>query len=149
MACVGDSALLGLEDVAFAAAGGDQARLERALIKSFLEGSGPIPALRATAQHLMRLHLASGLRDGGSSLDEAMEGLRPKVFYKRTAAFKAQLRLWSSERLIWALEVLTQAEQMSKSTGMPGQAACGQALMRIAGAARREPPAVSLQLADR
>ncbi len=138
MACVGDSAALGLEDVAFAAAQGEGARLERALAKSFAEGSGPVPALRATARHLMRLHLASGLRDGGVSLDEAVDGLRPKVFYKRVAAFKAQLRLWSTVRLASALDMLTQAERDCKSTGTPAQAVCGHALMRLAAVAREQ-----------
>ena len=35
-----------------------------------------------------------------------------------------------------ALEILTDAELLAKSTGMPAAAACGDALLRIARAAR-------------
>lgn len=135
MACVGDSAELTLEDVAFATADGDQARLGRALTRSFLEGKGPVPALRATARHLQRLHLCSGRRDGGMRIEQTLKSLRPAVFYKREPAFLHQLGQWNTARLVRALDIVLEAEWACKATGAPEEALCGRALMRIAGAA--------------
>jgi DNA polymerase-3 subunit delta len=136
MACVGDSAALSLEDLAFAVAGGDQVAVERTLARSLLEGASPVAVLRAAARHLQRLHLASGLRDGGADLDSAVRGLRPPVFFKRVGAFKGQLRQWNTGRIARALDILIEAERDCKTTGMPAEAVCGRALMRIAQAAR-------------
>jgi len=136
MACVGDSAELTLEDVAFATAAGDQARLGRALTRSFLEGKSPVQALRATAHHLQRLHLTSGRRDCGMALEQALRSLRPVVFYKREPDFRRQLGQWTTPRLASALDIVLEAEQACKATGAPQEALCSRALMRIAVAAR-------------
>lgn len=135
VACVGDSAALSLEDLAFSVAGGDQAALDRALGRSLAEGASPVAVLRAAARHLQRLHLASGLRDGGADVDSALKRLRPPVFFKRVGAFKGQLRHWNTERIARALDILIEAERDCKTTGMPAEALCGRALMRIAQAA--------------
>src|SRR3546814_14077914 len=85
LACVGDSALLSLDDVALATAGGNLPGLERALGRSFSEGNAPVTVLRAVARHLQRVHAVAG---AGGAVDEAMRRLRPPVFWKRAAAFK-------------------------------------------------------------
>jgi DNA polymerase-3 subunit delta len=136
MACVGDSAALSLEDLAFAVATGDQSAVERALGRSLAEGASPVAVLRAAARHLQRLHLTSGLRDGGADVDGALKRLRPAVFFKRVGAFKVQLRQWDTGRIAQALDILIEAERDCKTTGMPAEAVCGRALMRIAQAAR-------------
>ncbi len=136
MASIGNSAELTLEDIAFAAAEGDLARLGRALTRSFHEGKGPVPALRATAKHFQRLHLTSGRRDGGMALEQAIKSLRPPVFFKLQAAFRRHLGLWSTSGLVRALDIVLDAERACKATGAPAEALCSRALMRVAGAAR-------------
>ncbi len=136
MASIGDSAELTLEDIAFATAAGDQARLGRALTRSFHEGKGPVPALRATAKHFQRLHLTSGRHDGGMALEQAIKSLRPPLFFKHQAAFRRHLELWSTPGLVRALDIVLDAERACKVTGAPDEALCSRALMRVAGAAR-------------
>src|SRR3546814_5524773 len=75
-ACVGDSALLSLDDVALAAGAGNLPALERALDRSLKEGNAPVSVLRAVARHLQRVHAVVG---GQGSVDEAMRRLRPPV----------------------------------------------------------------------
>ncbi len=140
MLCVGDSAALSLDDVAFAAAAGDQAGLDRGLARSLLAGATAVQALRAMARHLQRLHLASAVRDRGSTIDQAMVSLRPKVFFKQTAGFKRQLQRWSTADLARALDIVTTAERACKSTGIPADTVCSRALMRVANAARAPRP---------
>lgn len=135
MACVGDSAARGLDDLVFAAAGGRHRDLDRILHRLFFEGTGVITVLRAATRHFQRLHYVSGMVSGGDSLDHAMGALRPKVFFKYTPAFRSQLGRWPPRRIASALEILLDAERACKTTGAPAPAICARALMRLAHAA--------------
>ncbi len=136
-ACIGDSAASTLDDVCYGAASGDQARLDRALVRAFNEGLHAVPILRAAARHFLRLHQAAGLVQGGKNADQAMKSLRPPVIFIHADGFREQIRRWSPGRLASALDMLTSAELDCKTTGMPAPAICGRTLMRIAQAARR------------
>ena len=136
VACVGDNAAMTLDDIAFATGGGEHHALVRGLARAGQEGATPVGVLRAAARHFQRLHLAAGRIADGETVDAAMRALRPPVFFKRTDDFRAQLQGWSAGRLGAALEVLTEAEIQCKSTGLPAQEVCGQALLRIASAAQ-------------
>lgn len=136
-ACIGDSAARGLEDVAYAAAGGDQAELDRALNRVYFQGTNPITVLRAAARHFQRLHFASGMIAAGESVDKALDALRPRPFFKTEPRFRTQLKIWPLERIGTALELLMRAELECKTTGMPAAAICARALVRIAQSARR------------
>lgn len=136
-AVVMDSAGLGLDDIALAAAEGDHAGLDRALAKLLLEGVSPVAVLRAAARHLQRLHQTAALTAGGKRPQEAMAALRPPVFFKQVQRFQAQLRWWTPADLGRALESLIEAEIKCKSTGAPVEAICSRALMAVANAANR------------
>jgi DNA polymerase III subunit delta len=137
IASVGDSGALSLDAVAAAVAEGNGAQLERQVARAFREGQGPIVVLRACLRHFHRLHLAAGTMRTGRSADEAMRALRPPLFGPQQDSFRRQLQLWSAERLRAALSLLAEAERDCKSTGIPDEATCHRALMRIALAARR------------
>jgi DNA polymerase-3 subunit delta len=131
IACVGDSGESTLEDVAFAVAGGDGRALSRALSRAYAEGASPIAVLRAAIRHFDRLHATAGHIASGGSAEQAMAALRPPVFFKRQAAFGAQVRAWRLRDLTTALAALNQAESTCKSTGVPAEAVCAQALMTL------------------
>lgn len=135
-ACIGDSAAASLDAVAYAAAGGDAAALDRALERAFLEGESPVSVLRAVQRHLQRLHWTLGKVERGEPPQTAMKSLRPPLIFKFEPAFRTQLRQWRTDRLATALELATEAEIDCKSTGLPAAAVCHRALMRIAQAAR-------------
>ena len=73
----------------------------------------------------------------GESVDMALKMIRPPIFFKNADSFKSQLRNWTHMKLLIAMNTLLKAETDSKTTGMPIEAVCGRALMRIAQAARR------------
>jgi DNA polymerase-3 subunit delta len=104
LASIGDSAELTLDDVAYAVAEGDFAGLDRALQRSFREGSNPVAALRAVARHFLRLHQVARQVVQGTSLEDAVKRLRPPIFWKLSARFKRQAGTWSARRLAWSLE---------------------------------------------
>lgn len=128
-ACVGDSALLSLDDVALATAGGNLAALERALGRSFKEGNAPVTLLRAVARHFQRVHAVAG---ASGSVEDAMGRLRPPVFWKTQAAFKAQAEAWRPAGLARAMDRLLEAEAACKRSGAPAELLASRVLLEIA-----------------
>ena len=136
MAAIGDSAATALDDISLSAGSGDRAGLDKALSRAFDEGSHPVQILRAVARHFLRLHLAAGLVTGGKNPDQAMKSLKPPVMFMQADRFRTQLQRWKPAHLNEALDILSEAEMDCKTTGMPVEAVCSRALMRIAQAAR-------------
>jgi DNA polymerase-3 subunit delta len=136
-ACVGDSGSQDLDDAAFAAVTGDLARLDRALARAETEGTNPVSVLRALAKTLMRVQLASGLRDQGTSARNAVESLRPPVFFKQRDQIVAALDRWTTTDLSRALAIVQDAETDCKTTGFPAATVTARAALKIATAARR------------
>ena len=135
-ACVGDGAAHFIDDVVMAAGAGDFAALDLSLERSFGSGQSPVSILRAAARHFQRLALAADRLKNGSDVNQALQSLKPAVFWKLREAFIWQLRNWSTPRLAQALEIITEAELHCKSTALPDRAVCSRALMRIAQGAR-------------
>lgn len=129
---VGDSSTLSMEEVAFAAAGGEFAALDRALARVFQEGTQPIAVLRSAARHFDRLRQAAAAIEAGANDEAAMAALRPAVFFKQKERFRAQLRRWSAGRAGEALGRLIETEVLCKTTGMPAETICRQAFFQLA-----------------
>jgi DNA polymerase-3 subunit delta len=115
-AAIGDSAELDLDDVTRATAGGDVAALSRTLERLGEEGTSPISILRAVQRHFARLHLAAGLIAEGRDEASALRGLRPPVFWKEEAPFKAALKRWKLPALARAQRRLIEAEMAAKTS---------------------------------
>jgi DNA polymerase-3 subunit delta len=133
---VGDGAPMARDDVALATASGDQAGLDRALMKCRMAGESPIAILRAVIRHLQRLHLLSLKAANGGDISQLIKSHRPPIFFKHQPQMQRQLQDWRPQRLAQALNILTEAELDCKTTGLPSDAVCGRALIRIANAAR-------------
>jgi len=129
--CVGDSAALSMDDLAYALGDGDLLAMERALSRSLREGANPVAILRAAARHLMRLHLIAGLAAQGTALDAAMKKLRPPPFWKVAPRFRTQVQALSPRLLSRALAKLLDAERACKRSGAPSELLCAQALSAI------------------
>jgi len=129
---IGDSSTLTLEDIAFAVGHGRREMLERTLERTHLEGTTPISILRVTSRHFLRLHLVRGHMERGKNLNEALQALKPPVFFKRLTAFREQADRWSLPALGYVLELLAQREIACKSSGLPAKAICDRTLLEIA-----------------
>jgi DNA polymerase-3 subunit delta len=136
LACVGDTAAFDMDGMIYAMADGDQAEMQRTYLRLTAEGTSPIALLTAAARHLVRLHEIRGRVADGRSLDQAVAGLRPPVFFKFKSRFQAQAGRWTESLLARGLDVLTEAEVMAKSSDMPVEAIAERALIQIAQAAR-------------
>ncbi len=112
------------------------AAVERGLARAYLEGAVAVPVLRATARHLQRLHLMAGAKERGDSVERALKAMRPPLHFKLERALVGQSRNWPTDRVARAMEIVLDAERDCKTTGLPAEAICGRALIRVAAAAR-------------
>lgn len=109
LACIGDQAAIGLDDLCQAIGMGDLKALERQLERNLAE-TNEISLLRAVARHFMRLHQVTSRTARGDNLESAMAGLRPPIFWKAADGFKQQCRRWPVEAIGSALLRLTELE---------------------------------------
>lgn len=133
---VGDVGAVSTDEVVYATASGNAARLDDALQRAFREGVATVAIVRAVGRHLQRLMLAATDYQKGMAPKAAMARLRPPVFFKQQNEFSAQLQRWTPGTLGRALEIVTEAELDCKTTGLPDAAVLERALIRIAAAAR-------------
>lgn len=132
LACVGDTAGFGLDDLVYALADGDQAAMQRVYARLVNEGTSPIGILTAVSRHLSRLHETRGRMAEGKSADAAAAMLRPPVFFKYKSRFAGQANRWSEALLARGLEIVTEAEVQAKSTDIPAEAVIERAFMQLA-----------------
>lgn len=133
---LGDESDARIEEACDAAGEGAPANLDRALERLWSAGVSPVAVLRLATGHFHRLSLAQAAIASGENLDAAARRLRPPVHFARMASFRSQLRRWNGRKLGVALDRLLEAEALCKSTAVPGEAACGQALFEISALAR-------------
>jgi DNA polymerase-3 subunit delta len=135
-AAMGDESELRMDEVCDAAGAGDFQRLDMALSRLWEAGQSPVAILRLALGHFQRLLLVRGESDTGQDAASVMRKLRPPVHFQRANAFSAQAARWPQGRLREALNLLYEAEALVKTTGVPGEAACGRALLSVAALAR-------------
>ncbi len=135
-ACVGDSGTLTLDMIAVATTGGDLKGLDETLFKAFNRGENAIPILRSVARRLQKLHFVRGSMDKGIPAEKALISVVYSPYSPEKKVLMTQLSKWSTAKLSDALEVVMQAEADCKVTGLPAEAICGRACLRIANAAR-------------
>lgn len=134
-ACVGDTAALGLNQIAEAVTAGNLSRLEKLLERARVSGENAIAIIRTLQNRMMRLHLARGYMDTGMSAGEAIGKLRPPVFFGERDKFQREVSMWSARKVEQALDILLEAEQDCKTTGNPADVICARALLRLTKAA--------------
>jgi DNA polymerase-3 subunit delta len=134
-ACVGDTAALGLNQIAEAVTAGNLQRLEKLMERARTSGENAIAILRTLQNRMMRIHLARGHVDQGMSPGEAIGKLRPPVFFAEKDRFQLEVSRWPSRKIERALEILMEAELDCKTTGNPADVICARALLSITKAA--------------
>jgi DNA polymerase-3 subunit delta len=135
-ACVGDTAALGINQIAEAVTAGNLQRLEKLMERAQTSGESAIAILRTLQNRMMRIHMTRGYMDQGLSAGEAMGKLRPPVFFAEKDRFQVEVNKWGTRKVERALEILLQAELDCKTTGNPADVICARALLSITKAAR-------------
>ena len=135
-AVMGDEAEARSEAACDAAGSGDLAKLDRELERLWVSDTQPAQVIRSAMGHFQKLLQARESAARGTSIDDVMKRLRPPVHFSRTTAFKAQANRWNSDKLGEALDLLLEAEVLTRTTGVPAEAVTGRTLMNIAAMAR-------------
>lgn len=112
---IGDTGGSSLEDALYAALSGDRALADLALERAFSDGIGAIHFTRSTLMLLEKIQIAAWAVKEGKSHREAVESLRPPIFFKRKDAFLQILRRWKSEALGMMLAQTQELEYQCKS----------------------------------
>lgn len=131
-ACVGDSAVISLDDLAYAVGDGDLPAVERAFTRGLQEGAPPIRALRAVARHFENMHLVAGFVAQGRPVDAAIKALKRPIFWRYTTRFRSQAGAWPAGMLGYAIGRLQDVEAACKRTGAPDVALAARAMLEIA-----------------
>lgn len=131
LACVGDNAAMGLDDLIYAIGDGDQTTAQRVYGRLVAEAVSPISTLTSVVRHFMRLHETRGRLADGKSMEQATASLRPPVFFKHKRRFQSQANKWSEKLITRSLQILMEAELAAKSTDMPTTAVVERALIQI------------------
>lgn len=132
LASLAEGSALDLDAALLAATEGDAARADRALDAAFAEGAAPVQVVRGALRHVQRLDAAAMAVAKGAAARDAVEGLRPPVFFKARPAFERALRLWRPDTLSAAGAALLEAERAIKTTGMPGETVARAAVLGLA-----------------
>jgi DNA polymerase-3 subunit delta len=135
-AVMGDEAEARSESACDAAGVGDFAGLDRELERLWTADAAPAQIIRGAMGHFQRLLLVRESMQRGEPVDVALKRLRPPLHFSRAASFKAQLQRWNSDRLGEALDMLLDAEALTRTTGVPAEAVTGRTLMNIAAMAK-------------
>lgn len=128
---VGDSAAVGLDDLAHATTLGDAEAVERCLNRLLGEGQAPVRLIRTLLNHVSRLHRLALLVERGDPVDRAIAQARPPIHFRRKADVKAALRRWQGWALKAAQAKLLQAEMACKTTGQPDVLLCREAVFSL------------------
>jgi len=135
-AVMGDEAEARAEEASDAAGNGDFARLDLALERLWTADASVAQILRGAMGHFQRLASVRESVNRGESLETVIRRQRPPIHFLREQSFKAQVNRWSDERLADALDMLLEAEALSRTTAVPAEAVCGRTLMNIAALAK-------------
>ena len=136
-AALGDQTQAGFDKLIDNVALGRLDAADRALARLAEAGTPAAVALSPVRMHFQTLHLALGLMEKGTPQNQALSAFKPPLHFRRKPLVEEQMRLWSSRKVARALSILNEAEKLSRGgAGALSQAQAGQALLRIARAAR-------------
>ncbi len=131
IAACGAAGVQSIDGLVYSVAGRKSAEALKAYSTLIAEGVPIIAILRALQNHFRRLHYVKSGVSAGKSIDEAMKGLRPPVFFKVKNAFISQVNSRSLSSLDHILIRLSDLEAQCKTTGMPTEILCSQAILSI------------------
>jgi DNA polymerase-3 subunit delta len=139
VACIAEGSALDLEEALMAAMTGEVTVADKALDTAFAEGANPVQVVRAALRHVQRLYQAALAVSGGAEPRQAVDALRPPVFFRHKPGFERALRLWRATALAAAGNALLEAERRTKTTGVPSEVVARNAVIGLArqAAARR------------
>ncbi|MBR2274147.1 MAG: DNA polymerase III subunit delta [Alphaproteobacteria bacterium] len=134
---ISDTAASSMDDLCYFVALGHAEKTVSCFNRLVFEGESPATLLRVVSYHFIRLLDCVVKIEKGDTAEKVTAGLRPPLMFFRKPAFVSQLRLWSRNRILSALELLYQAERECKTTDYPAEQTASFALLRIANGVKK------------
>ena len=134
---IGDGAAASLDDALYATTAGDLATADRTLERTLAEGQAVIGLLRALLSHFTRMHQVRGRMDTGTSAADAVDQLRPPVFWKRKSDLVGAMQSWPLPRITAAMAEIRRTELACKQTGAPDDVMVRRLILALARSGRR------------
>jgi DNA polymerase III subunit delta len=119
-AVVGDASEMAIDKIITAAVSGRPAIALVESDRALAAGESAQGIMILTLRYLQRLHRVRMALESGASMEDALKGLRPPVFYKQRDAFVAQVELWSGLKLARALTRISETMSLSRAGGEMG-----------------------------
>ena len=116
IACAEDSSELFMSDLIKSCLKGDIVKSDFLLKRLLSEGIVPVAICRAIYNYLDRIAIAKTYIENGDSIDSAIQKLRPPVFWKEKAEFRANLNLWPISEIIRLQKHVMKEEASLKET---------------------------------
>src|SRR5438067_1868345 len=135
-AVLGDESALRIDEIADAAGLGEYVRLDRTLTRLWAAGTSPGTVLRRAMAHFQQILAINEEGARGARAQELVKRQRPPIHFSRSRSFLAQVSRWPKDKLLQALTLLYEAEALTRTTGVPEQAACSRALFTVAALAQ-------------
>ena len=136
--CVGDGNANAGDDGLLALTLGNLPNGDAAIEAAMLDGLTGVALLRMALMHLQRLHQARLRIDAGVAVADAVRSIRPPVFFKAVSAMSSALSLWSTDRLLKAIEEARRVELQCKQTGSRPELLARRFVLDLARAARAQ-----------
>ena len=136
-ACIGDGSQHKIDDALYAIANGDVAVLEHVLDKLAEAGQSPIAVIRRALAYFQKLHLASGQRDAGQSVEAIARAQRPPLYFNALDHFKRHVMAWRRADIETALDLLFECEIALKGGAAGPELSASRTLLRLAMVAKR------------
>lgn len=136
-AALGIEAEADLSEIADACGGGDLEVLDDCYARAIAGGETAPGILRTVMMHMQKLHLAAALVDEGMEADKAADKAFPRLLWKRKSSIQRQIRAWTPDTAMRAIEQLAEAEMLTRRTEIPADAVTGRVLLLIGAQARR------------
>ena len=128
---LGDSASLAITDIATAAAEGRVDALERAVSKAWVEQQASVMVLRGCQGYFKQMLTAARAVRAGSQPGQAVKSLRPPLHFRLQDQLAAQIRYWTPDAILDAVNRLQDAELAVKSGAADDETQCAQTLLGI------------------
>ena len=119
-AIVGDASEMAIDRIVSAAVTGLHSVALVECDKALAAGESAQYVLIASEKQIHRLHRVRMAMESGASIEDALKGLRPPLFFKQRDGFVRQVEMWSSQKLSRALARITDAQRLMRSGGPLG-----------------------------
>jgi len=133
---LGDGTAISVNDAIHAAASGNVKSLSTALSRLQQNAIAGEQVLRSGQMYFQRLFRIAAAMETGLPRDQAMNSVKPPVFFNEKRMVETHLQSWSAPRCRRAIDRLVEAEQQSRH-GIAADTAAAQALMALAIAVKR------------